>query len=195
MKMDGRAEYRQDTPSSPQAEPAEAMQEQQKQAADHNSKRRERNEKKPKPKDRGPLFAEPLSRHPVEEKLARIREVIAAGADVNGLDDSEPACHREGHPLDACLRVTHMANGATFYDNVHVIELLLEHGADPRLRDKKNVFFTPLEVATWNAEKDWEGLQIPQAKPFYERVLAMFKKAIAKLDESEKNEKRIKKGP
>lgn len=167
--------------SSPQAEPA---QQQTPQAADHGKPKTKK--QKPKLRHRGPLHGEPLSTHPVEVKLARIREAIAAGADVNGLDDSDPACHREGRPLDACLRVTHMANGATFYSNDDVIELLLEHGADPRLRDTKTVFLSPLKVAEFNAGKESHS---EKAKAFYARVLQMFREAIAKLEEKERAEK------
>lgn len=184
--MEGSAETHQDSTShagpSSQTEPA---QQQTTQAANHGRSRKKK-KKRPKLKDREPLHSEPLSTHPVEVKLANIRPAMAAGADVNGLDESDPACHREGRPLDACLRVTHMASGATFHSNVDVIEVLLEHGADPRVRDRKTVFFTPLEVAVYNAEKDG---QIPRAKIFNEQVVLMFKEAIEKLEEREKGEK------
>lgn len=183
--LDGCTETRHGTtqPAGPstQTEPA---QQQTPQAPKHG--KRSKRKKKPKLRDREPLHSEPLSTHPVEVKLANIRAAIAAGADVNGLDESDPACHREGRPLDACLRVTHMASGATFYSNLDVIKVLLDHSADPRLRNRKTVFISPLRVAVFNAEK--EG-QEPRAKAFYEQVVVMFKEAIAKLEEREKGEK------
>lgn len=172
---------------SPQPEPA---QQETTQALNHG-KPSKKKKKKPKLRNRQPLHSEPLGTHPVEVKLANIRAAIAAGADVNGLNESDLVCHWEGRPLDACLRVTHMAAGATFYGNLDVIKVLLEHGADPRLWDCKNVFFTPLEVAVFNAEKDG---QISRVKVFYEQVVVMFKEAIAKLEEREKGEKGEEKG-
>lgn len=150
----------QPTDHSPQPEPA---QQETTQAPNHGkfSNNKKKKKKKPKLRKRQTLHSEPLGTHPVEVKLANIRAAIAAGIDVNGLDESDPVCHREGRPLDACLRVTHMAHGATFYGNLDVIKVLLEHGADPRLRDHKHVFLTPLQVAVFNAKKDG---QIPQAK-------------------------------
>lgn len=186
--MDGHAEHHQATPSAGPSSQPEPAQQQQTQAAEHSKVRRK---KKTKRKNLKPLHHEPLSAHTVEKKLARMRAAIAAGADVNGLDESEPICHREGRPLDACLRVSHMPNGPFFYENVHAIELLLEHGADPRLRDVKYSFITPLEIATFAAERDD---QVPRARVFYERVVAMFKEAIAKLEEKEKSEKGEEKG-
>ncbi|KAL1849881.1 hypothetical protein Daus18300_013138 [Diaporthe australafricana] len=185
--MDGTAEAHQTiTPPAGPSSHAEPAQQWTSQATDYGKSSKKKKKKRSKLKDREPLHSESLSTHPVEIKLANIRAAIAAGADVNGLDESEPTYHREGRPLDACLRVTHMANGATFYSNVDVIKVLLEHGADPRLRDRKTVFFTPLEVAVFNAEK--EG-QIPRAKVFYGQVVVMFKEVIAKLEEKEKTEK------
>lgn len=184
--MDGSTKSSQATtppPASPSYSQAEPAQQQTSQAADHGKPRPKK--QKPKLKNRGPLHGEPLTNHPVEVKLARIREAIAAGADINGLDDSDPACHREGRPLDACLRMTHMASGATFYSNVHVIELLLEHGADPRLRDTKTVFISPLKVAEYNAGKESHS---EKTKAFYGQVLQMFRDAIAKLEEKERAE-------
>lgn len=186
--MDGHPEHHQVTPPADPSSQPEPAQQQPTQAAEHGKVRRK---KKTKRKNLKPLHHEPLSTHPIEKKLARMRAAIAAGADVNGLDESEPICHREGRPLDACLRVSHMPNGGFFYENVHVIELLLEHGADPRLRCIKNVFFTPLQVATFGAERDD---QVPRAKVFFERVVVMFKEAIAKLEEREKSEKGEEKG-
>lgn len=51
----------------------------------------------------------PLGVFSREDILAVRFEAIAAGADVNALGDSEPEGHREGGPLDACLRTTHTA--------------------------------------------------------------------------------------
>lgn len=168
---------------SPQSEPA---QQQTTQAPNHGNPSKKKKKKKPKLRKRQPLHSKPLGTHPVEVKLANIRAAIAAGANVNGLNESDPVCHREGCLLDACLHVTHMAAGATFYGNLDIIKVLLEHSANPRLRDHRNVFFTPLEVAVFNAKKDG---QIPRAKVFYEQVVVMFKEAIAKLEEREMGKK------
>lgn len=50
-----------------------------------------------------PLFREPLSNHPAEEKVAVMRAAIEAGADVNQLDEEPIVGYNEGRPLDACI--------------------------------------------------------------------------------------------
>ena len=63
--------------------------------------------------------------------LAACRAAIAKGEDVNAPDTLPHVGFNEGRPLDACLRQTHMPGDKCVVENLPVIELLLEHGADP----------------------------------------------------------------
>lgn len=130
------------------------------------------------------LHTVPLGAASLEVKLAKMRQAIAAGADVNGLDYSLPKGHREGRPLHACLRRTHMAGNATFSSNDQVVQFLLDHGADPRLcAGNAGIFWSPLHTAISEAEaKD----QTEWGKGFYGRIVAMMKEAVVKLEAKEK---------
>ena len=63
--------------------------------------------------------------------LAACRAAIAKGEDVNAPDTLPHVGFNEGRPLDACLQQTHMPGDKRVVENLPVIELLLEHGADP----------------------------------------------------------------
>lgn len=128
-----------------------------------------------------PLFHEPLSNHSAEEKVAAMRAAIAAGADVHQLDQEPIVGYNEGRPLDACLNVSHMAEGARLADNIPAIELLLQHGADPRLGARPTKF-APLRVATYYAENAGSG----EAKTTWKRILALFEDAVLKLKEADR---------
>jgi hypothetical protein len=65
--------------------------------------------------------------------LAAVRTAIENSADVNQLDTEPNRISNEGRPLDACLRAPHMPGRKSIIENLPVIELLLEYGADPRL--------------------------------------------------------------
>ena len=130
-----------------------------------------------------PLFREPLSNHTVEVKLAAVRAAIEAGADVNQLDD-DPTGHNEGRPLDACLNLPHMAGSADVTTNLPVIKMLLEHGADPRLR-ARSIFWPPIAVARRYA--DQAGLS-KKGMAFWDGVLMLFEDAIERLKEKEARE-------
>lgn len=126
-----------------------------------------------------PLFHEPLSNHSAEEKVAAMRAAIAAGADVHQLDQEPIVGYNEGRPLDACLNVSHMAEGARLADNIPAIELLLQHGADPRLGARPTKF-APLRVATYYAENT--GSEEDAAT--WKRILTMFEDAVLRLEEA-----------
>lgn len=139
----------------------------------------------PKRRRQGALHREPLLAHPLETKLAAMRAALAAGADPNGLDNSEPWHYREGRPLDACLHISRMAGGVSVMDNLPLIELLLEHGADPRLSDfESNTLVPAAGVAKYYAEKPWS----PAAKVFFDRLVVLFEEAIVRLKEKKKEE-------
>jgi hypothetical protein len=78
-----------------------------------------------------PLFWQPLTDHPVKDKLANMRVAIVLGADVNELDKEPDPRRNYGRPL-------HFASDASriqfkyLKEHLPLIELLLEKGADPR---------------------------------------------------------------
>lgn len=125
-----------------------------------------------------PLFREPLSNHSAQEKVAAMRAAIAAGADVHELDQEPIMGYNEGRPLDACLNVSHMAEGARLVDNIPAIELLLQHGADPR-HSARPTKFSPLRVATYYAEH----AASEEARATWNRIFTLFEHAILRLDE------------
>jgi hypothetical protein len=79
-----------------------------------------------------PLFWEPITDHPIKVKLASMSVTIASGADVNELDKEPDPRRNYGRPL-------HFASDASriefkyLKENLPLIKLLLEAGADPRL--------------------------------------------------------------
>lgn len=123
-----------------------------------------------------PLFREPLSNHPIEEKLAAMRAAIEAGADVNQLDNDPIVGYNLGRPLDACVR-------HWFIKNIPATELLLQHGADPRLNARPTLF-SPLRTMTYHAENG----PTEENRAACKRILAMFEEAILRLDGERKNE-------
>lgn len=135
----------------------------------------------PKPHHlKSPLITEPLRNHPSETKLAVVRAAIEAGGNVNELDDDPFLGYNEGRPLDACLNSPHMDGGASIRDNFPVIQLLLEHGADPRLR-ARSIMHPPIAIAKYYVEN--AGSE--EAKLLWKRIFTLFEEAIVKLEEKE----------
>lgn len=81
---------------------------------------------------KSPLFWEPISQNPIGVKFANRRAAIAAGADVNELDHDPDPRKSCGRPLDMAVKEDD-CNWADLKRNIPVIQLLLMHGADPRL--------------------------------------------------------------
>lgn len=125
-----------------------------------------------------PLFREPLSNHPADERVAAMRAAIQAGADVHQLDQEPIVGYNEGRPLDACINTSHFAGGARLEDNIPAIELLLQYGADPRLGARPTLF-APVRLARYYAE----NAASDEAKATWKRILALFDAAIWKLGE------------
>lgn len=130
-----------------------------------------------------PLFREPLSNHPAEEKVAAMRAAIDAGADVNQMDQEPIVGYNEGRPLDACINGSHFPGGVRLEDNIPAIELLLQHGADPRLGARPTLF-APVRRARYYAE----NAASEEGKAAWKHILALFDEAILRLDGEQKNE-------
>ncbi|KAL1962646.1 hypothetical protein VTN77DRAFT_9280 [Rasamsonia byssochlamydoides] len=133
-------------------------------------------------KSRPPLFYEPISDHPIEVKLARMKGAIEAGADVNELDHEPDARRNLGRPLDFAVN-NGLADFKYLKENLPIIELLLQHGADPRLPGLLDTP-SPLEYVRGMARYDeWRNPQFAHMKPFFRKAFIMMKEAAEKLDE------------
>ncbi|KAF2451129.1 hypothetical protein P171DRAFT_427346 [Karstenula rhodostoma CBS 690.94] len=132
------------------------------------------------PLPRSPLITEPISNHSVSTMLSAVRTAIENGADVNALDTEPNRAYNEGRPLDACLTAHHMPSGKSIIENLPVIELLLEHGADPRLWSESTTILGMPIVQAITSAKD-ERIT-GEAKAFWKRLLKLFEEAIERLD-------------
>jgi hypothetical protein len=129
---------------------------------------------------RSALIMEPLSLHSAEIMLAACRAAIANGEDVNAPDTLPHAGHNEGRPLDACLRQTHMPGKKSIMENLSVIELLLEHGADPRLfwRSVGIQNLPILQAKRYSINKK----VTEEERAFWKYLLRLFEEAIVRID-------------
>ena len=129
---------------------------------------------------RSPLITEPLSTHSVETMLAACRAAISNGEDVNALDTLPHVGHNEGRPLNACLRQTHMPGAKSIVENLPVIELLLEHGADPRLYSRSaGVTAIPMLLARRYSEDEEET---EKNRAFWKHLLRLFEEAVTRIE-------------
>lgn len=118
--------------------------------------------------------------------LAACRAALAAGADPNALDTVPEVMYGEGRPLDACLRQTRIPGRKSITDDLPVIELLLEHGADPRLYSRSvGSQAIPMLPATRYAVDEGEG---EEGRRFWVRVLELFEEAIVRIDKKKEME-------
>jgi hypothetical protein len=81
-----------------------------------------------------PLHWEPVSGHPITEKLTNMLAALKSGSDPNELDHAYAS-----RPERSIGRPLHYATEYTVFDhslrheNIPVVELLLRYGADPRM--------------------------------------------------------------
>lgn len=132
---------------------------------------------------RSALIMEPLSLHSAEVMLAACRAAIANGEDVNAPDTLPLLGHNEGRPLNACLRQTHMPGDKSIMENLPVIELLLEHGADPRLfwRSVGVQNIPILQAKRFSINKE----MTEEERKFWKHLLRLFEEAILRIDAKE----------
>lgn len=139
-----------------------------------------------------PLLYEPISRNTIEDKLAHMRLAIATGADPNEHDGMGK--HQIGRPLHCAI--TNEAGHEFVGQNLPVIKLLLEAGADPRLRALPDVPWvtvptygeSALDVCRhWleslSSSGGWRWSEEDIAlKPFYKAAYREMKRVADKLD-------------
>jgi hypothetical protein len=131
-----------------------------------------------------PLFWQQTTDLKIEVKLANMRVTINQGADVDELDTEPDAFLNYGRPLHFASDITHI-EFKNLKDNLDVIKLLLEKGADPR---KPGMMYTDsaleevkfsLKSALRNGrfQKEWKDV-IPFLRDAYEKM----KEAADRLD-------------
>lgn len=111
-----------------------------------------------------------------------MRAAIEAGADVHQLDQEPIVGYNEGRPLDACINTSHFSGEAWLEDNIPAIELLLQHGADPRLGARPTLF-APVRIARYYAE----NAASEETKATWKRILELFNEAILKLNKEQES--------
>ncbi|KAI1417117.1 hypothetical protein F5Y13DRAFT_153700 [Hypoxylon sp. FL1857] len=130
--------------------------------------------------DIGMIFA------PIAVRLAWAEEALAAGHDVNALHP------RMGRPLQAALDDAHRTGTPPGRaENLDLIRWLLDHGADPRLRDLDGR--TPMDIA-WVSGRQWrdEHTEAGDAMAdFLDQARAMMIEAARKLEDKEAAERGV----
>lgn len=125
-----------------------------------------------------PLFWEPVSGHPISVKLTAMKAALASGADPNELDHEPRAEKNLGRPLHLAIEYT-SSNLSRLHENLPVVELLLQHGADPRLGGMQGRY-SPLEdlrrVVAYNDPT------MREAMGFFKEVLEMMEVKARELD-------------
>ncbi|KAH7165671.1 hypothetical protein EDB81DRAFT_942678 [Dactylonectria macrodidyma] len=124
----------------------------------------------------------------ITRRLAWAREALRNGHDINQLDPDQSE-HHLGRPLHVALDKTGCSLGvnrltANKYDRLELVDLYLQKGADPRLRDRFGV------SAIDKARSKINEVDIHQMNPeFWETALVKMFDAIGKLEEEEDGER------
>ncbi|TGO43872.1 hypothetical protein BCON_0773g00010 [Botryotinia convoluta] len=79
-----------------------------------------------------PLHWEIVSGHPIAEKLSNMRAALKSGANPNALDKARRAEQSRERPLHYATDTLHF-DFMPRYENLPIVELFLEFGADPRM--------------------------------------------------------------
>lgn len=132
------------------------------------------------------LHWEPLySTDTVEHRQASMAASLDAGADPNELDHELDLRRSLGRPLHCCLGgLGAWGCPRVVRDNAPLIELLLAHGADPRLQGPGK-HPSPLELARYESEDNTnhdDGEKVLQECGFYRTAFTLMKAAADSLD-------------
>jgi hypothetical protein len=126
-----------------------------------------------------PLHWEPVSGHPISEKLAAIKAALEVGADPNELDHARRAERSIGRPLHWATEYSTFDHNLR-HENLPVVELLLKHGADPRLPGM-GPNWSPLEEM-----RTVVAANSPKLKWATEQDMVMFKGALKMMKDKAK---------
>ncbi|THV52650.1 hypothetical protein BGAL_0073g00250 [Botrytis galanthina] len=121
-----------------------------------------------------PLHWEIVSGHPIAEKLSNMREALESGADPNALDKAPRPERSMGRPLHYATDTLHF-DFMPRYENLSIVELLLEYGADPRMKGMAGSRESPLE--------DVERIVKTNYPKLGERDMEFFKAALVVMEE------------
>jgi len=127
-----------------------------------------------------PLHWQPFSDHPISKKLAAMKAAIDSGADPNELD--QPIKNGVRRPELSIGRPLHYAIDTRFdhsrrHENLPVVELLLQHGADPRLEGMEFTKSAIDEIKEDLESQDSNRLSQENVAFFREALVIMQKKA------------------
>jgi hypothetical protein len=131
-----------------------------------------------------PLFLEPVSCAPVETRLAAIRAALSEGFSPNELDRRPRGV---GRPLDWAIEDGAAADYAHLKQNLPIVHLLLEAGADPRLPSRHPFGWSPIDsLEAWFKQYKIRPQDFPPEvlvlKSFYEKALEAMKRVADELD-------------
>lgn len=135
-------------------------------------------------KDSYPLFYYAMSYAPLEIRIAAIRAAIAAGADPNKLDRGPL---NVGRPLHYAVCDMAMIDVNQLKQNLPIVELLLEAGADPRLINRTPISRSPIkELEDWFRAYEQCHVTMSQEElglyDFYAKALNAMKEVARRLD-------------
>jgi hypothetical protein len=131
-----------------------------------------------------PLLFYPLSNLPMKTRLEAMRTAIAEGADPNQLDKRNHT--RIGRPLNYAINESwpeHDGYYVQLKQNLPIIELLLDAGADPRIASWRLYSSSPIEELEWyfkNYNDTWSE-ELKGLYEFYEKALSAMKKLLRSL--------------
>lgn len=126
-----------------------------------------------------PLLYIPISDIPIDAKVALMKRAIEAGDDVNQLDPINDKRVCFGRPLNFAVEYSR-ANFDYLKDNIPVIKLLLEHGADPRLPGLYR------EKSALEAMREVSQTKISTTQPEWNKLVPFFQEAFQLMEEAAK---------
>ena len=128
---------------------------------------------------RPPLFWEPISGHSLPVKLASMKAALAAGANPNELDHELRPEKNSGRPLHLAIDYLN-STLSHLCENLPVVELLLEHGADPRLKGMQ--FFTKSPLEKLRQIVRYNNPDVGKAMDFFRQALDIMEARGRELD-------------
>ncbi|KAF1827986.1 hypothetical protein BDW02DRAFT_575202, partial [Decorospora gaudefroyi] len=130
------------------------------------------------------LLTEPVSYVPVETRLAAMRVALSEGFSPNELDRRPRGV---GRPLDWAIEDGAPADYAYLKQNLPIVHLLLEAGADPRLPSRHPLGWSPIDsleafFKQYKIRPQDFSPEVLELKPFYEKALEAMKRVADKLN-------------